>query len=118
MPTLTPVKLIDPVALLTIGPAHYVILSAVLFCIGLFGVLAKRNAVMVLICIELMLNAVNINLVAFSKYVTPTDFIGQIFAIFVITVAAAEVGLGLAIIIAIYRNKVSVNLDDFDLLKW
>ncbi len=112
------VKLIDPVAMLSIGPAHYVILSAVLFCIGLFGVLAKRNAIMVLICIELMLNAVNINLVAFNKYVTPADFIGQIFAIFVIAVAAAEVGLGLAIIIAIYRNKVSVNLDDFDLLKW
>jgi len=112
------VKLIDPVTMLSIGPAHYVILSAVLFCIGLFGVLAKRNAVMVLICIELMLNAVNINLAAFSKYVTPADFTGQIFAIFVIAVAAAEVGLGLAIIIAIYRNKVSVNLDDFDLLKW
>lgn len=118
MPALTPVKLVDPVALLTVGPAHYVILSAVLFCIGLFGVLAKRNAVMVLICIELMLNAVNINLVAFSRYVSPADFIGQIFALFVITVAAAEVGLGLAIIIAIYRNKVTVNLDEFDLLKW
>ncbi|MBF7083609.1 NADH-quinone oxidoreductase subunit NuoK [Desulfallas sp. Bu1-1] len=97
---------------------HYVVLSALLFSIGLFGVLTKRNAVAVLICIELMLNAVNINLVAFSKYVTPTDFIGQIFSIFVITVAAAEVGVGLAIIIAIYRNRLSVNLDDFDWLKW
>lgn len=118
MPALTPVKLIDPVSFLTIGPVHYVVLSAVLFCIGLFGVLAKRNAVMVLICIELMLNAVNINLVAFNKFVSPGDFIGQIFALFAITVAAAEVGLGLAIIIAIYRNKVTVNLDEFDLLKW
>lgn len=113
MSAITMAKLI-----LSIGPLHYIILSAILFCIGLFGVLVKRNAVMVLICIELMLNAVNINLVAFSKFITPTQFMGQIFALFVITVAAAEVGLGLAIIIAIYRNKVSVNLDDFNLLKW
>ncbi len=104
--------------MLAISLTHYVVLSALLFSIGLFGVLTKRNAVAVLICIELMLNAVNINLVAFSKYVTPTDFIGQIFSIFVITVAAAEVGVGLAIIIAIYRNRLSVNLDDFDWLKW
>ncbi|AGL02133.1 NADH-quinone oxidoreductase subunit NuoK [Desulfoscipio gibsoniae] len=104
--------------MLTISLTHYVILSALLFSIGLFGVLTKRNAVAVLICIEIMLNAVNINLVAFSKYITPTDFVGQIFSIFVITVAAAEVGIGLAIIIAIYRNKLSVNLDDFDWLKW
>lgn len=102
----------------TISLTHYVVLSTVLFSIGLFGVLAKKNAVSVLICIELMLNAVNINLIAFSKYITPEAFIGQIFAIFVITVAAAEVGVGLAIIIAIYRNKLSVNLDDFDWLKW
>jgi NADH-quinone oxidoreductase subunit K len=101
-----------------ISLTHYVVLSALLFSIGLFGVLTKRNAVAVLICIELMLNAVNINLVAFSKYITPVDFIGQIFSIFVITVAAAEVGVGLAIIIAIYRNRLSVNLDDFDWLKW
>jgi len=104
--------------MLTISLTHYVVLSALLFSIGLFGVLTKRNAVAVLICIELMLNAVNINLVAFSKYITPIDFTGQIFSIFVITVAAAEVGVGLAIIIAIYRNKLSVNLDDFDWLKW
>jgi len=104
--------------MVTISLTHYVILSAILFSIGLFGVMAKKNAVSVLICIELMLNAVNINLIAFSKYITPTDFIGQIFAIFVITVAAAEVGVGLAIIIAIYRNKLSVNLDEFDWLKW
>ncbi|MCL6634937.1 MAG: NADH-quinone oxidoreductase subunit NuoK [Peptococcaceae bacterium] len=100
------------------GLPHFIILSSLLFGIGLFGVLAKRNAVMVLICIELMLNAVNINLIAFSKFVTPLAFIGQIWAIFVITVAAAEVGVGLAIIITIYRNKLSVELDDFDWLKW
>lgn len=104
--------------MLAISLTHYVVLSALLFSIGLFGVLTKRNAVAVLICIEIMLNAVNINLVAFSKYITPVDFIGQIFSIFVITVAAAEVGVGLAIIIAIYRNRLSVNLDDFDWLKW
>lgn len=103
---------------LTISLNHYVVLSALLFSIGLFGVFTKRNAVAVLICIELMLNAVNINLVAFSKYITPTDFIGQIFSIFVITVAAAEVGVGLAIIIAIYRNRLTVDLDNFDWLKW
>ncbi|MCL2338166.1 MAG: NADH-quinone oxidoreductase subunit NuoK [Firmicutes bacterium] len=97
---------------------HFVVLSAILFCIGLFGVFTKRNAVAVLICIELMLNAVNINLVAFSKFITPGLFIGQIFSIFVITVAAAEVGVGLAIIIAIYRNRLNVDLDNFDWLKW
>lgn len=104
--------------MLTISLTHYVVLSALLFSIGLFGVFTKRNAVAVLICIELMLNAVNINLVAFSKYITPTDFTGQIFSIFVITVAAAEVGVGLAIIIAIYRNRLNVDLDNFDWLKW
>ncbi|HBV98912.1 MAG TPA: NADH-quinone oxidoreductase subunit NuoK [Desulfotomaculum sp.] len=103
---------------LTVSLYHYLILSAVIFGIGLFGVLSKKNAIAVLICIELMLNAININLVAFNKYMTPGDFVGQLFAIFVITVAAAEVGVGLAIIIAIYRNKLSVNLDDFDWLKW
>lgn len=103
---------------LGIGLTHFIVLSSILFGIGLFGVLAKRNAVMVLVCIELMLNAVNINLVAFSKFVTPLAFIGQLWAVFVITVAAAEVGVGLAIIIAIYRNRLSVELDDFDWLKW
>lgn len=103
---------------LAIGIPHFVVLSSLLFGIGLFGALAKRNAVMVLICIELMLNAVNINLIAFNKFVTPLAFVGQIWAVFVITVAAAEVGVGLAIIITIYRNKLSVELDDFDWLKW
>ncbi|RJQ30252.1 MAG: NADH-quinone oxidoreductase subunit NuoK [Peptococcaceae bacterium] len=103
---------------MSVGITHFLVLSSLLFGIGLFGALAKRNAVMVLICIELMLNAVNINLVAFNKFVTPLAFIGQIWAIFVITVAAAEVGVCLAIIIAIYRNRLSVELDDFDWLKW
>ncbi|MTI79881.1 MAG: NADH-quinone oxidoreductase subunit NuoK [Firmicutes bacterium] len=104
--------------LTTISPMHFVVLSAALFAIGLFGAITKKNAITVLICIELMLSAVNINLVAFNMFVTPEAFIGQIFAIFVITVAAAEIGVGLAIMLTIYRNKLSVDLDDFDWMKW
>ncbi|ATW28036.1 NADH-quinone oxidoreductase subunit NuoK [Candidatus Formimonas warabiya] len=100
-----------------IGLSHYLIVGAALFSIGLFGALAKKNAIMVLICVELMLNAVNINLIAFNKFVTPAEFIGQIFAVFTIAVAAAEIGVGLAIVIAIYRNRLSVDLEDFNLLK-
>ena len=89
---------------MVIGLEHYLILSAILFSIGLYGVLAKRNAVIILMCIELMLNAVNITLVAFSRYVVPAMLTGQVFAIFVIVVAAAEAAVGLAIILAIYRG--------------
>ncbi|GAB6157657.1 NADH-quinone oxidoreductase subunit NuoK [Desulfotomaculum varum] len=101
-----------------LNPSYFVALSAALFCIGMYGAISRKNAVAVLVSIELMLTAVNINLVAFNKFLTPEAFIGQIFAIFVITVAAAEVGLGLAIVIAIYRLRKSVNLDDFDWMKW
>ncbi|MCL5289873.1 MAG: NADH-quinone oxidoreductase subunit NuoK [Bacillota bacterium] len=101
-----------------LNPSYFIALSAALFAIGLYGAISRKNAIAVLIAIELMLTAVNINLVAFNKFLTPEAFIGQIFAIFVITVAAAEVGLGLAIVIAIYRNRKSVNLDDFDWMKW
>ncbi len=101
-----------------LNPSYFIALSAALFAIGLYGVISRKNAIAVLISIELMLTAVNINLVAFNKFLTPEAFIGQIFAIFVITVAAAEVGLGLAIVIAIYRNRKSVDLDDFDWMKW
>lgn len=90
--------------------------AAALFAIGVYGVLARRNAVLVLMSIELMLNAVNVNLVAFAQYLK--DVSGQVFALFVITVAAAEVGIGLAIIILIYRNRETINVDDVDLLKW
>ncbi|MEW5953802.1 MAG: NADH-quinone oxidoreductase subunit NuoK [Bacillota bacterium] len=107
-----------PDLLTTISLNHYVVLSAILFGIGLFGALVKRNAITVLLCIEIMLTAVMINLLAFNKFITPMDFTGQIFSIFVITVAAAEVGVGLAILIAIYRNQLTVNLDDLDWLKW
>ena len=103
---------------MVIGLQHYLILSAVLFSIGFYGVLAKRNAVIVLMCIELMLNAVNITLVAFSRYVVPAMLTGQVFAIFVIVVAAAEVAVGLAIIFAIYRGLEDINVSKIDLLKW
>ena len=94
---------------------QYLLLSAFLFCCGVYGVLARRNGVMVLMSIELMLNAVNINLVAFSARLS--DAAGQVFALFVIAIAAAEVGVGLAIVLLIYRNRVGVNLDEIDLMK-
>jgi NADH:ubiquinone oxidoreductase subunit K len=92
------------------------IFAAFLFSAGVYGVLARRNAVLVLMSIELMLNAVNINLVAFAQYLK--DLTGQIFALFVITVAAGEVGIGLAIVILIYRNRETIDVDKIDLLKW
>jgi len=90
--------------------------SAVLFATGVYGVLARRNAVMVLMAIELMLNAVNVNLIAFSQRLG--QLTGQVFALFVIAVAAAEVGIGLAIVILIYRNRETINVDEVNLLKW
>ena len=94
---------------------QFLLLAAVLFCIGVYGVLARRNAVMVLMSIELILNAVNINLVAFAAM--NGDIGGQVFALFVIAVAAAEVGVGLAIILLIYRNRASVDLEELDRMK-
>ena len=94
---------------------QFLLLAAVLFCIGVYGVLARRNGVMVLMSIELILNAVNINLVAFGAM--NDDITGQVFALFVIAVAAAEVGVGLAIVLLIYRNRASIDLDDVDLMK-
>jgi NADH:ubiquinone oxidoreductase subunit K len=92
------------------------IFSAFLFSAGVYGVLARRNAVMVLMAIELMLNAVNVNLVAFAAQLG--DITGQVFALFVIAVAAAEVGIGLAIVILIFRNRATINVDEVNLLKW
>ena len=92
------------------------IFAAALFATGVYGVLARRNAVLVLMSIELMLNAVNINLVAFSQFLH--NLTGQVFALFVIAVAAAEIGIGLAIVILIYRNRETINVDEVDLLKW
>ena len=94
------------------------ILSTILFCIGIFGVLTRRNAIGILMSIELMFNAVNINFVAFSKFITPNDFVGQIFAIFVITIAAAEATVGLAIVLLIYRNFKGINVDNINIMKW
>jgi len=96
----------------------YLILAALLFCIGLFGALTRRNAVAILMSLELMLNAVNINMVAFSRYITPHLLTGQVFAIFIIAIAAAEAALGLAIVIAVYRSRDTVNADELDLMKW
>ncbi|RSK54233.1 NADH-quinone oxidoreductase subunit NuoK [Bacillus canaveralius] len=95
----------------------YLALALILFCIGLYGALTKRNTVIILISIELMLNAVNINLVAFSKYGVAPSIDGQIFALFGITVAAAEAAVGLAILIALYRNRKTVNSDEMNILK-
>jgi NADH-quinone oxidoreductase subunit K len=96
----------------------YLIVAAILFCIGLYGALARRNAIGVLMGIELMLNAVNVNLVAFWRYVTPQMLTGQVFAIFVITVAAAEAAIGLALIISIFRNRQTVVVEDVEMMKW
>ncbi len=101
-----------------VGLEHYLILSAVLFSIGLYGVLAKRNAIAILLCIEIMLNAVNIALVGFSRYITPTALTGQVFALFIIVVAAAETAIGIAIIITIYRSRGDIDATKIDLMKW
>lgn len=96
----------------------YLILSAALFSIGMFGVLARRNAIAILLGIELMLNAVNINLVAFWRYLDPVRITGQVFAIIVFAVAAAEVAVGLALVISVYRNRKTVVADELDMMKW
>ena len=96
--------------------SHYLILSAILFVIGVMGVLLRRNVIVVFMSIEIMLNAVNISLIAFDKYYNQHD--GQIFSFMVICVAAAEVSVGLAIVISMFRNKPTVNLDEFNLMKW
>jgi len=97
---------------------HYLTLAAILFSIGFYGLITRRNAIAILMSLELMFNAVNINLVAFNRFVTPTEFIGQVFAIFVIVVAAAEATVGLAIVILVYRNWRSIDADRVNLMKW
>ncbi len=96
----------------------YLIVAALLFCIGLFGVISRRNAVAILMAVELMLNAVNINLVAFWRYLKPEDQTGVAWAVFVIAVAAAEAAVGLALIIAVYRSRDSVVAEELDTLKF
>ena len=103
---------------MSLGLEHYLILSAILFSIGLYGALTRRNTVIILMCIELMLNAVNITMVAFSRFIVPAMLTGQVFAIFVIIVAAAEVAVGLAIILAVYRGLETIDATKIDLMKW
>jgi NADH-quinone oxidoreductase subunit K len=111
-------KYLDAVMALQPGLIDYLTVASILFCIGLYGAITRRNAIAVLICIELMLNAVNINLVAFSRYLGSPLLQGQIFAIFIITVAAAEMTVGLAIILTITRKLSKINLDEINLMKW
>lgn len=96
----------------------FLIVAASLFCVGLYGVLSRRNAVGVLMGIELMLNAVNVNLVAFWRYLEPMNSLGQAFVLFVLVVAAAEAVVGLALVIAIYRSRDTIIVEDIDLMKW
>ena len=94
------------------------IIGAYLFCIGIYGLTTSRNMIRALMCLELMLNGVNVNLVAFSNFVDSEKIQGQVFAIFIIAIAAAEAAIGLAIILNIYRNRNSVRIDQFNVLKW
>lgn len=96
----------------------YLTLAAALFCIGFYGVLARKNAVAILMGVELMLNAVNINLVAFWRFIAPEEISGQAFAVIVFAVAAAEVAVGLALVISIYRRRKTVSAEEIDLMKW
>jgi NAD(P)H-quinone oxidoreductase subunit 4L len=97
---------------------YFLLAAAALFCIGIFGLVTSRNAVRVLMSIELMLNAVNLNLVAFANYLDPQGIKGQVFTTFVIAIAAAEAAVGLAIVLSIYRNRDTVDMEQFNLLKW
>jgi NADH:ubiquinone oxidoreductase subunit K len=98
--------------------SDYLVLSAVFFCIGIYGVIVRRNAIMILMAIELMLNAANINFVAFARYVDHVGLTGHVFAIFVIAIEAAEIAVGLAIILAAYRYIKSIKVEDINLMKW
>jgi NADH:ubiquinone oxidoreductase subunit K len=101
-----------------LGLTHFLILSALLFCLGLYAVLTRRNAVAILMGVELMLNAANINLVAFNKYVAPGALNGHVFALVVITLAACEAGVGLALVMSAYRTLETVHVDQINLMKW
>lgn len=98
--------------------AYYLVFSAALFCIGLYGVLARKNAIAILMGIELMLNAVIVNVIAFWRFRTPEAVTGQVFAVMVFAVAAAEVAVGLALFISVYRRRNTIAADEIDLLKW
>ncbi|MEB3886048.1 NADH-quinone oxidoreductase subunit NuoK [Lyngbya sp. CCY1209] len=97
---------------------YFLVVAAALFCIGIYGLITSRNAVRVLMSIELLLNAVNLNLMGFSNYLDSGNIKGQVFTVFVIAVAAAEAAVGLAIVLTIYRNRDTVDMEEFNLLKW
>ncbi|WP_448604254.1 NADH-quinone oxidoreductase subunit NuoK [Thermoleptolyngbya sp.] len=97
---------------------YFLLLAAALFCIGIYGLVASRNAIRVLMSIELLLNSVNLNLMAFSNSLDPSAVKGQVFTVFVIAIAAAEAAVGLAIVLSIYRNRDTVDMEQFNLLKW
>ncbi len=101
-----------------IGLEHYLLLSAALFSIGVYGLITRNNAIRVLMSIEVILNAVNINFVAFAHYVDPVLAKGQVFSLFVMAIAAAEAAIGLALLLLIYRNRVNIQMDSFNVLKW
>ena len=101
-----------------VGFIHFLAMAAILFGIGLYGVMTRRNAIGILMCIELMFNAVNINFITFAKFITPEHVIGQVFAVFVIVIAAAEATVGLAIVILIFRNFKDVFIDRMNIMKW
>jgi NAD(P)H-quinone oxidoreductase subunit 4L len=101
-----------------VGLTHYLIVSALLFCLGLYAVLTRRNAVAILMGIELMLNASNVNLIAFNKFTAPGALNGQVFALVVITLAACEAGVGLALVMAAYRNLETIHVDEINIMKW
>lgn len=97
---------------------QFLVIAAALFALGTYGLLVRRNIVLILLSVELMLNAVNINLVAFESMIRSADATGQVFSIFIITIAAAEVGIGLAIVLMIFRNRKSADVDDLNLMRW
>ncbi len=101
-----------------VGLNHYLVVSALLFGLGLYGILTRRNAVAILMGIELMLNAANINLVAFNRYVAPSALAGHVFALIIITLAACEAAVGLALVMAVYRNLETIHVDEISLMKW
>jgi NAD(P)H-quinone oxidoreductase subunit 4L len=100
------------------GPQPFLVISAALFCLGVYAVLTRSNAIAILLGIELMLNAANLNLVAFARHTDPALMAGQVFALFVIAVAAAEAAVALAIVVCIYRNMRHINVEEIDLLRW
>lgn len=101
-----------------VGLGHYLTVSTLLFCLGLYGVLTRRNAVAILMGIELMLNAVNINFVAFNRYVAPGAVSGHVFALIIITLAACEAAIGLALVMSAYRSLETIHVDEINVMKW